>query len=93
MFRVLEREKNTLPKSKREEEEEESLEKERVGVFFGYTFLDMEDIDHLYFTLLPPLRAIRYVDDARKKKKKKPSLSFVFPRHEHFLRKHDGFSR
>ena len=36
------------------------------------------------------------VDDARKKKKKKkkkPSLSFVFPRHEHFLRKHDGFSR
>ena len=68
-----------------------------MGVFFGYTFLDnMEDIDHLNFTLLPPLRAIRYVDDARKKKKKKkkkPSLSFVFPRHEHFLRKHDGFSR
>ena len=55
----------------------------------------MEDIDHLNFTLLPPLRAT-LGDDARKKKKKKkkkPSLSFVFPRHEHFLRKHDGFSR
>ena len=91
--------KKHLPQKQKEKKKKVFGKRESgrvVGVFFGYTFLDMEDIDHLNFTLLPPLRAIRYVDDARKKKKKKkkkPSLSFVFPRHEHFLRKHDGFSR
>ena len=85
--------KKQLPQKQKEKKKKVFGKRESgrvVGVFFGYTFLDMEDIDHLNFTLLPPLRAIRYVDDARKKTKKKKHSLLCFSTARTFLRKHDG---